>query len=614
MKKSYNILSAFIISLMGVGLMSVNNANIKSDDHLIVRDVLRANASDNSGAIVNEVNEAPAQGNKVSAVKAQVSDVNDDKISIRFVAGIDTYTYDYAAFNITLKDSDKNAVATKVNTYEVTSAYHSVVAGEATKTATEVFGEGYNYLIAYTITNVPRDYWDYYYDVTASIGNDAEHVTTSAVSELKNIVRISGVTLDGQMDDPIWTDTVKSNSFRHALDNNSTYMDLYMAKNVNGIYLFSDYYTKVDYSSNTNWWEGNNFEFRFNSPEKVLINKGENEENKHQFWISRYNNAAASNMTAHFVSDPIFNEGTGYYNIKFEAFISNEKAGIDEDTKVGMTVGFNPGGAAWKACQDWAPARFEATCKITKDGLSYFYPESEHCSEGHEYGNWEAFTNTLCHANGSKRRICKWCNHTETNGTGQHAEGAVYENGRWSCCGNMIENPVYTECTSGWNSVVHKYTFDGNSAWSFRANLRAVRTGTEFGQSMVAEVFSPGWSSGGWTYRTDWWGWGPWNGTKDGPAENSQYYDVTGTGLWVDYLAASNDMEIEMNVSWDPATSTITVVMTYVSLSRPNYPVVPGITYTCKNIAFRGDMTIAFGADLAKITTYGAYATSGILR
>ena len=74
MKKSYNILSAFIISLMGVGLMSVNNANIKSDDHLIVRDVLRANASDNSGAIVNEVNEAPAQGNKVSAVKAQVSE------------------------------------------------------------------------------------------------------------------------------------------------------------------------------------------------------------------------------------------------------------------------------------------------------------------------------------------------------------------------------------------------------------------------------------------------------------------------------------------------------------------------------------------------------------
>ena len=91
------------------------------------------------------------------------------------------------------------------------------------------------------------------------------------------------------MDDPIWTDKVKSNNFRHALDNNSTYMDLYMAKNVNGIYLFSDYYTKVDYSSNTNWWEGNNFEFRFNSPEKVLINKGENEENNIKYEIIKGN-------------------------------------------------------------------------------------------------------------------------------------------------------------------------------------------------------------------------------------------------------------------------------------------------------------------------------------
>lgn len=188
MNKNVKILSALIVGLMGLSYTTINNHNVKNNDRLVVRNVLRANATDNSGAIVNELDEAPAEGNLVSDVKAQISTPVDGKVSIRFVAGIDTYSYDYAAFNISLKNP--SGVVQKSNTYTVSSAYLGVEVSGDTKTAAEVFGEGYNYLIAYTITDVPSDYWDYSFDVTASIGSDAESVTTSASIGSKNIVQI----------------------------------------------------------------------------------------------------------------------------------------------------------------------------------------------------------------------------------------------------------------------------------------------------------------------------------------------------------------------------------------------------------------------------------------
>ena len=90
MNKNVKILSALIVGLMGLSYTTINNHNVKNNDRLVVRNVLRANATDNSGAIVNELDEASAEGNLVSDVKAQISTPVDGKVSIRFVAGIDT--------------------------------------------------------------------------------------------------------------------------------------------------------------------------------------------------------------------------------------------------------------------------------------------------------------------------------------------------------------------------------------------------------------------------------------------------------------------------------------------------------------------------------------------
>ena len=566
MKKSYNILSAFIISLMGVGLMSVNSAHIKSDNHLIVRDVLRANATNNSGTIVNEL-DAPAQGNKVSAVKAQVSDVKDDKISIRFVAGIDTFTYDYAAFTITLKDENKENVQTKTLTYQVTSAYHSVVAGGATKTATEVFGEGYNYLIAYTITGVPKAYWNYYYDVTASIGSDAEHVTTGAASELKNIIRYSDVKLDGKMDDPIWTDTVKSNKYSLGVLDASAYYNLYASRNIKGIYFYADYYTKANGAASANWWQGNNFEFRINSPEYVLINPKEPENNKHQYWISNYK-ASGSNMTDQYISEPTLNSD-GYFEVKFEAFIAysdmldGERKAIDESTPVGFSTGFNPAGKGWVPGEAFATINFFETAKITTDGIVRYYDESFHCSESHEYGNYSIVSNSSCAADGLEHRLCKWCNHEDKkvipkgehdyNETAEiiststcitagvthigctacdaykvaslplnprvHESNATYTDGKWSCCGSTIENSISFDNLSnsyGWGDQSKWINLASNVAGDFTATVdlfyktNGAKIDEGAGWHTLLPIITHDVDSARksvWVSRMDWYGW-----------------------------------------------------------------------------------------------------------
>ena len=421
MKKSYNIISALVICLMGVGLSASNNTNIKSDNKLIVRNVLRANESNNSGEIVKELNEAPVEGNKISEVYAQTTTPKEGKVNIRFVAGIDTYTYDYAAFNITLKDDQKNTI--KTVTYEVTSAYHSIAAGETIKKANEVFGEGYNYLIAYTITDVPKDYWNYYYDVTASIGSDSEHVTTSATSNLKNIVKNSDVILDGEMNDPIWTDEVKAKPFKLYSNHEAhlTQIDLYATRNSKGIYFYADYSSKVSGKNNTDWWKGDNLEFRLYSPSGMLRNSKQVSLNRdiNQFWISYFNGKHDSNLSNQFVKEAKLNSETNRYETSFEFFISYDLMEVTPNTPIAFTMGTNPIGNYWFNANTW-DTNFTTCSKVTNDGIDQ-YLDIDECIT-HKYYS-EHTTPVSCKNDGLDTYTCEYCKHSYTEvvkATGDH--------------------------------------------------------------------------------------------------------------------------------------------------------------------------------------------------
>ncbi len=178
MKKISKLFSGlFLASFMALGLATIGS---NDSNHLVVRDVLAEDVSkDVTGKVVRRANGGEANG-LISEVKAQVSQPKDDKISIRFIAGLDSYLYETAKFNINVEDANKSFEGV------VTTAYTAVEVGNGVLTASEVFGEGYNYLIAYTINGVPSSVWNSSFEVTASIQENAE--SEFVVSEVSNKV------------------------------------------------------------------------------------------------------------------------------------------------------------------------------------------------------------------------------------------------------------------------------------------------------------------------------------------------------------------------------------------------------------------------------------------
>lgn len=177
MKKFINYLSGFFLaSLLALGLATIGS--YKANDQLVVRDVLSQDVTkDVTGKKVRKENAAVETKGLVSEVKAQVSEPVEDKISIRFVAGIDSYLYNTAKFDIKVEDANKNFEG------KVTTAYTAIEVGSGVLTAQEVFGTEYNYLIAFTINGVPSEFWGSTFEVTASIQeNEESEVFTSNVS------------------------------------------------------------------------------------------------------------------------------------------------------------------------------------------------------------------------------------------------------------------------------------------------------------------------------------------------------------------------------------------------------------------------------------------------
>ena len=181
-----NIVSVgLLVSLLSVGVLT---SNVREERNTLeVRDVLVEDfTNEASGRLVRRANEVAE--NNLSDVKAQISSVNENGTRhIRFVAALDSYLYENVAFTITANNGEETR--TLVNNEVVTTAYTHLVAAGETLSASDAFGEGYTYLVAYTINNVPESAWGFSFSATVSARAEgySEDVVSSATRVISDM-------------------------------------------------------------------------------------------------------------------------------------------------------------------------------------------------------------------------------------------------------------------------------------------------------------------------------------------------------------------------------------------------------------------------------------------
>ena len=156
--KKLGLLSVTGLTML-LGLVNVNTAKraeAPKAQTLEVKDVLVKGATEGDGRVVRRA-AAPATEYGMSDTFLQVTAPDaDGTVDVRFVAGIDSYAYTEAKFGVEMFAGEKYKGSIEK---AVTTAYAAMEIDGEVKTASEVFGEGYNYLIAYTMKDMPKDSW-----------------------------------------------------------------------------------------------------------------------------------------------------------------------------------------------------------------------------------------------------------------------------------------------------------------------------------------------------------------------------------------------------------------------------------------------------------------------
>ena len=192
MKKS---LSTLILSFLLFGSATLNQSKGMEVRSLLDNDI----ANTVSGEIIRTKRAGESVDKEVSNdVKVQQRENADGTHDIRFVAGISSSDLSKAVFNVTISNGSKTAS----KSYDVTRAYTHIMVKENTLSAADVFGEGYDYLVAYAITGIPKTAIEYTYSVNVTI-NDDESILGS--SDTRTVVLKEIVDLDngGGSDAPV---------------------------------------------------------------------------------------------------------------------------------------------------------------------------------------------------------------------------------------------------------------------------------------------------------------------------------------------------------------------------------------------------------------------------
>ena len=258
-------------------------------------------------------------------------------------------------------------------------------------------------------------------EVTITVGFQG----TELSAEFKVIVtndKAFKVDLDGELNDVIWSETVKKNSFL-LKKNNDYYVRIYGAKNSKGLYLFMDYVVKETANCNPNeWWTWENVEFRLADDEKAWSG---------QYWVSSMNGGSFVSVGSGEKAEAVFYKAVtlgedGLYHGAFEMFVpyGDDKATKDQATYA--CFGFAPK-SGWFNDQYWycSPITTD-TLNITATGFAH---DGTQCSEenGHAYGAWITDVEPNCTENGSAHRDCKVCGHRETKVLDKDPEAHVFD-------------------------------------------------------------------------------------------------------------------------------------------------------------------------------------------
>ena len=413
-------------------------------------------------------------------------------------------------------------------------------------------------------------------------------------------------------------------------------LDFYATKTSEGVYVRGDYLT-VSPDKEGGWWEQDNIELRFNTPEgKIPSDHGEQ-------WIISTNGEC--NFTKFSVSEAV-KVDEQYYLIEFRAFITYEKLGINESTPLGFSVGINPGASGFIGNKGWNSALITDVLKITEKGISDYCLE-ETCP--HKLGEYHVVKQPTCSEDGLKEAHCLYCNKVDSiaiEATGEHVydmstvtvvtpstcsnngvgtgkcgcghigevqleldptnHGTHWNSETNTCaCGSLVNN-VTANMTNGENFHYVQYNMDGAEDFEITAIINSKHSGENWDRGFVAEIFSQDWLNGGWSFRSDWWGWGAW--TDGGKAT----YTNADNGLWLGkFNEASADMDILYNVKYDASAGTLTVTMDYHSNVYPYSTEDKQVTYKVVGITYKGSINVGFGARFGEATFKNIKVVSG---
>ncbi len=153
--KMKKIKKLFILPLLALSLFNVNNTQLTNSQFQ-----LEETTNDkNIVGIRKEITSTPNNDVKVSNIlKVQASNVENGKRSLRFVAGISSLSLKAHFHREEIKVN--NEVIMKANNIDVTCAYSKILNGTGEQTANTVFeNDEYKYFVAYTLKDIPEEYW-----------------------------------------------------------------------------------------------------------------------------------------------------------------------------------------------------------------------------------------------------------------------------------------------------------------------------------------------------------------------------------------------------------------------------------------------------------------------
>ena len=362
-----------------------------------------------------------------------------------------------------------------------------------------------------------------------------------------------GVIYDGKMDDEIYTDAVKTNSFTLRKDL-SNWITFYAARDNQGIYMYVDYNVQSIKNVGSAWYEVDNFEFRIGVDGQPDLTG--------QVWLSTMGGGSTSDhisIDEYFVS-PIKQLSDNHYQVDFEFYLSYNKINnVTKNDILTFSAGSNPAAGWYNTVAFWFEDTFaseEYIC-ITTQGFEWFAIDKVPTSCGNHH----------------------------------------FVDGKCANCGEILSEAV-SGGGDAWNSNVIKYDFNMNN------NLEViVRLNTQFtsgdhnapcnklDHTWVGEIYSPGWNNGGWTFRGDWWSWGSWSPNGEACQAGEEYSNFP------DRYAAFGNLDIILLMRWDAESGYFTVNGRY-------YSNVEGqdadgfyqyIYYKSGKITYRGDAALGIG-------------------